>query len=103
VPDLVAPGWTRAALTDRRLTQGQVAELKLRPNWRAQAEVCLMTKLVNRPRDPVQLAKAAKVTDRLWKLAISLQSPHYRHVPSTNSSNDHARSVTFSVSPQYTE
>jgi hypothetical protein len=29
VQDLVAPGWT-AALTDRRLTQGQVAELELR-------------------------------------------------------------------------
>jgi hypothetical protein len=29
--DLAAPGWT-AALTDRHLTQGQVAELKLRPN-----------------------------------------------------------------------
>jgi hypothetical protein len=31
VQDLVAPGWT-AALTDRHLTQGQVADLKLRPN-----------------------------------------------------------------------
>jgi hypothetical protein len=35
VPELVAPGSTRAALTDRRLTQGRVAELKLRPMARA--------------------------------------------------------------------